>query len=145
MIGVAHAGWRGIIGADTRRSKADSRGSQNGIVPKMIEAFKERFSVEPNDIRAWIGPGIRACHFEVQNDVAPLFSDEFPTFIENREGQTFINLPEIIKDQLAKKGILSRNINEHPDCTFCNATDWYSWRRDKPRCIQANSFLIVKK
>ena len=48
VVGLAHAGWRGVSG---------------NIVGKMVAKIKLEFAYNPEDLMATIGPGIRPCNF----------------------------------------------------------------------------------
>ncbi|MGA7098221.1 MAG: polyphenol oxidase family protein [Acidimicrobiia bacterium] len=78
-VGVAHAGWRG---------------AQSGIVGRLREVMG-RSSGAPR--RAWVGPGIGVCCFEVGEEV----SSSFPTFLgETTWGSVSVDLLAVIRTQL---------------------------------------------
>lgn len=129
-IGLAHCGWRGIL---------------NGLPAKMIDKFISEFGSNPKDIQVWLGPGIKSCHFEVQNDVAGLFEKNFKNAIINRDDKIFIDLPKAIALQLIEAGAKPENITEHPDCVYCQKDKYFSYRRDKPEIVNANTFIIHLK
>jgi copper oxidase (laccase) domain-containing protein len=161
VIGAAHCGWKGIIGADhrglnadLRRPDADSRRQKSGIAIEMIKRFKRDFSSNPADINVWIGPGIKSCHYYIPQERAELFSKNYKNHIIERGNQLFLDLAGIIKSQLLENGIKPEKITEHPDCTFCEKDKWFSYRRDKlinpervegPEIIEANAFIIHLK
>lgn len=60
-LGLAHAGWRGAIG---------------GIVGRTVTTLAESTGDAPARLRAWIGPSIGPCCFEVSPDVAERFPPE---------------------------------------------------------------------
>lgn len=128
--GVAHCGWRGIL---------------KELPAKMINKFVSEFGSNPADIQVWLGPGIKSCHFEVQNDVASLFEKNFKNAIINRDHKIFIDLPKVVTLQLTKAGTKPENITEHPDCTYCEKDKYFSHRRDKSEIIQTNSYIIYLK
>ena len=130
VVGIAHCGWRGIL---------------RGLPIKIIDKFISEFGSNSNDINIWIGPGVKSCHFEVQNDVAGLFEKNFKNAIINKDGGIFINLPEAIALPLIEAGIKPENITEHPDCTFCEKDKYFSYRRDRPKIIEASAFIIQLK
>lgn len=77
VIGLAHAGWRGLVA---------------GILDQVLEIFIERYKSSPADIKVFIGPHIKSCHFEVQDDVLSSFDSKF---IVERNQKTFINLSDL--------------------------------------------------
>jgi len=139
VIGIAHCGWKGILA---------------GLPSKMVKKLKDEFGSNPADIQVWLGPGIKSCHFEVQNDVSRLFEKNFKSAIINRDDKIFIDLTKAIMLPLMEAGVKTENITEHPDCTYCEKEKWFSYRRDKfenpepveePRLIEANAFIINLK
>lgn len=120
VIGLAHAGWRGV--------------TQN-IVGKMFAKIKSEFSVSPDNLMVAIGPGIRQCHFEVKEDVASKFAN-FPEQIVTRAGRKYIDLASIIKRQLIVTGISSVSITDTAECTYCLPQKYFSHRRDQTDPIE---------
>lgn len=58
VVGAAHAGWQGLHAG-------------------VIEALLAAMSVQPHDLRCWIGPCIGQAHYEVGADVWGHFADKF--------------------------------------------------------------------
>lgn len=155
-IGIAHAGWKGVL---------------NGVSIEMIKRLNPAPFVDKNNharsavnkrcgIKVWIGPGIQKCHFEVKaapegseprpedsgrEDVADLFSKKYSQFVTKNNDKFFIDLSAIIAHQLMENGIDSKNITQHPGCTFCETNKWFSFRRDKPKNVEAAAFMIGLK
>ena len=130
VIAALHAGWKGILVE---------------IAPHAIKKFKEEFASNPKDIKVWIGPGIKKCHYDVSKERADLFSKNYKKYIINRDGKIFLDLPKIIILQLNEAGIKPENIIEYPDCTFCEAGKYFYYRRDRPRYIESQAFIIHLK
>src|SRR5574340_721788 len=61
-VGVLHAGWRGTLAR---------------IAEKGVGEMRLRFGSDPADLRAAIGPGIRACCYEVGEEVREKFAAQF--------------------------------------------------------------------
>lgn len=115
IIGIAHCGWRGIVG---------------NLASKTIGAMHSK----PSDVLVGIGPGIQPCHFEVQADVLPRFQ-EYPEEILHRDNKIFVDLPAIISKQLTDIGV--KKIETSGECTCHNHQKYFSFRRDKPKAIEA--------
>jgi hypothetical protein len=118
-VGLAHAGWRGVIG---------------GIIESTIEEMREKFRTDPGELLVAIGPGIQVCHFEVKDDVW----QQFLTYSEsriNRDGHRYIDLSGVIRSQLQDIGVMKSNIDVSPECTFCLDQKYFSFRRNKPEII----------
>lgn len=124
VIGLAHAGWRGIV---------------NGVIGNTVEKISE-LGGAPDDLKIAFGPGINVCHFEIKADVLDKFSD-YPKFVVKRDGKIFVNLKGIIKKQLTALQIKSENIEDSSECTFEN-NRYFSFRRDRPETIEAMVAVI---
>jgi YfiH family protein len=111
IIGVVHAGWRGLL---------------KNIYKKMVETL-EREGAKREDIIVCISPSLGPDHAEFKN-----YKAEFPKeYWDFQEEPFHFNLFEIAKSQLRELGILSSNVEIIEECTFCNAKDYYSFRRDR--------------
>ena len=111
-IGVVHAGWRGSAQA------AASAG-----VSALVE-HGER----PDRLRAWLGPSIGACCYEVGGEVAAQFAGDL---VRGRCGGGFtLDLRAANRAQLEATGVPAENISVHPACTKCGGEKYASYRRD---------------
>lgn len=126
IIGLAHCGWRGIVG---------------GIVEKTIASVIEMGGKAEN-IAVTIGPGICAKHFEIKEDVLSHFLP-YTEFIE-RDKNIRVDLKGIIKKQLSEAGILSENTSDTDECTYCLSEKYFSYRRDKPHYLEAQIAYIIQ-
>jgi len=121
VVAIAHAGWRGVAG---------------GVVSATVAALSSTFAVAPDDLSAAIGPGVRSCHFVVHHDVASRFAN-YPSFIVEREDETYIDLPGIILAQLGAAGVPEASIRDSGECTYCLPDRYFSHRRDHTEPIEA--------
>lgn len=119
-VGIAHAGWRGITA---------------GIVAATMQRFVE-FGADPAQLLVGIGPGIRACHFEINEDVFSHFSGFGEAVIE-RDDKTFADLPLMIRRALEREGVPPSNVEEMGECTFELVSKYFSRRRDREGELQA--------
>jgi len=124
IIGLAHAGWRGIAG-----------GIIGNILEKIIEA-----GGNTENIHVFLGPGINDCHFEINKDIMEKFS-EYPEFVLRREEKIFVDLKGIIKKQLLTLNVKEKNIDSDSDCTYCSE-NLFSFRRDKTEPLEAMIAII---
>lgn len=123
VVGVAHAGWRGVL---------------NNMAGKMVAHLRNTYpGIDLVSLQVLIGPCIRSCHFEVQSDLEAVFKDEYIDQIKYQDGKVFIDLPGVIKKQLAEAGVASGNINDSGECTHDLADKYFSFRRDKPDRVQS--------
>lgn len=129
IVGVLHAGWRGIIGQ---------------IVPKAMEKFKILGS-EPENLVVGIGPGICQKHFVVKKDVLSLFLDYYPsaTFVRNNDG--YVDLKKAILFDLKKLGVSQNNIELTNICTACENGIYGSYRKEKDSAPAAAAVIGIKE
>jgi YfiH family protein len=111
IIGVVHAGWKGLL---------------KNIYNKMVETL-EMEGAKREDLIVCISPSLGPDHAEFKN-----YKTEFPKeFWDFQEEPFYFNLFEIARKQLRDAGVQEGNIEIIEDCTFCNAKDCYSFRRDR--------------
>jgi hypothetical protein len=115
-VGIAHAGWRGAVG---------------NIVANTVAAMQREYGTMPSDLLCGIGPGIRRCHFSIKPEDAGRY-DTYTPYLVERNGQWFADLPGIIREQLIAAGLTTEHIEDSEVCTYCNAQDYFSYRRDRP-------------
>lgn len=121
-IGVVHAGWRGIL---------------KGVIGKAIEAALRTFGASPGDLVTAIGPCIRACCYEVGEEVAHAFQERFgPCVLRTERGKTFLDLPLCARKELESLGIL--RVEDIALCTYCTPELFCSFRRTRTRERQLN-------
>lgn len=118
VIGIAHAGWRGVVGE---------------IALKVVDTMQKGFGTDPENIQILIGPHIKQCHFEVQEDIIGLFSD-YPEAIIHLKKGTHVNLAMIVMRQLLERGVKMGNMKVSSSCTYC-CINYFSNRRDQPDII----------
>lgn len=123
-IAAVHSGWRGVVA---------------GVTTAAIEALFAR-GVEPESIRAWIGPSICPSCYEVGADVR----DQVAAAAESAFATTAAGAPAVdvragVVEQLAHHGITAEVIDA------CTAEDdaLYSYRRDGRTGRQAG--VIIRR
>ena len=113
VAAVAHAGWRGLAGG-------------------VLRATVERLEQAPQELMAWLSPGIGPAHFEVGEDVrtAMLALDGglAAAFTPNARGRWQCDLAAIARAQLASLGIGA--VHGRPPCTYAERERFFSYRRD---------------
>lgn len=129
IVGIAHAGWRGV---------------RSEITKEMISVFKNSYACEAVDVCVEIGPHILGCHFEIQDDLVEIFS-EYEECIQKVKGHTCLQLQEVVKKQLLSVGVSEKNIQLSSTCTYCS-DNYFSYRRDKPEIIEAMlAYIMIDK
>jgi len=110
-----HAGWRGTALGVARR----------GVEALVADGSKAR------EILAGLGPGIGACCYEVGDDVREAFTKRGEAFFRaGRRGRPHLDVRAANVTQLIDAGISPSHIHHVPDCTFCRADLYHSFRRD---------------
>lgn len=139
VIGNVHSGWRGTL----------QRISQKAVI-----MMQEKYGSNPEDIIVCIGPCIKQCHFEVEEDFIQRFKEEFGNIekyykkgknknleeklnnnLENKEvgekQKYYFDTTKLIIDDLTKIGIKKENIFDSNICSVCNSSIMYSYRAEK--------------
>lgn len=138
-IGNIHSGWRGTV---------------TGIAENTISKMKDEFGSNPGDILAFIGPGISCENFEVGAEVAEMFDEKYvhvpprlalqgepPLLKTGGEQKRYIDLKSVVRDQLLNAGVLEKNIDTCPLCTFTENDMLHSYRRD--RDMSGRMFSVI--
>jgi YfiH family protein len=113
VAGVAHAGWRGLA---------------RGVIESALRAME----APPEEIIAYLGPGIGARRYEVGGDVREAFVDADKgadaCFAPQRGGKYLADLVALARRRLAAAGVAGVYGGE-----FCTASDarFFSYRRDR--------------
>jgi polyphenol oxidase len=127
-VAAVHAGWRGVI---------------SGIVPKTLDAMRERFGSRLEDLAVAIGPGIGACCFEVGPEVAVRFAPFFPER-QDLASCTRIDLVETVRRQLGRIGGTLGQFAVCGLCTVCHGDTFYSYRRDREAAGRMVSAIRIR-
>lgn len=142
VIANTHSGWKGTL---------------QTIGAKTVEKMKKEFRCKPENIICCIGPHIRKCHFEVEQDVKDLFYKKFKdmeninqyivkeqslegTKIDNKY---YIDTTSMNKQTLLDKGLKKENIIDSNICTVCNSDVCHSFRAEKE--LSGRSIAIICK
>jgi polyphenol oxidase len=105
-VGIVHSGWRGTLAGISEKA---ARGMGKGRV------------------RAYVGPGIRGCCYEVSHELAEEFAARFgPEVVSGR----YLSLPAAIKVDLRRSGV--EEIHDLGLCSGCRPDLFYSHRKQGP-------------
>jgi YfiH family protein len=127
-VAAVHAGWRGTAAS---------------VVAKTVERMRQEFGSAPEHLVAAIGPSIGACCYEVGPDVAERFTTWFPELQSTAGQPASINLSEANRQQLLQCGVTSARVIEAGLCTYCEYTEFHSFRRDKERSGRMESWIAI--
>jgi YfiH family protein len=115
-IGVAHAGWRGLVG---------------GVLQATIDAL----GTDPAQLVAWLGPAISQAAFEVGPEVREAFlardADAAAAFVPNSGGRWQADLYRLARRALERARVGA--VCGGGRCTLRENDDFYSFRRDGGR------------
>jgi YfiH family protein len=145
IVGAIHAGWRGAL---------------KRIVEKTIGEMRRIFGSRPQDLFVALGPSIRACCYEVGDEVVDAFCGTFvngedffqkisgsgerhvtvsgmsflsmaPPGHASRKGSHFrLDLVAVVKSQLKSAGVPHTRIQVADFCTSCRTDLFFSYRKE---------------
>jgi YfiH family protein len=114
VVGIAHAGWRGLAAG-------------------VLEATLACMRVRATDVVAWLGPSIGPRAFEVGADVRAAFCDanagDASAFVPAAPGKWLADLPALASARLARAGV--RHVAGGHWCTVGEPARFFSYRRDR--------------
>jgi polyphenol oxidase len=109
VVGVAHAGWRGLAAG-------------------VLEASLDAMGVAPGKLIAWMGPAIGPRVYEVGADVFEAFPEK-DAFVANRPGHWLLDLYALARARLARRGV--RRVSGGGFCTYSDPARFFSHRRER--------------
>jgi YfiH family protein len=122
-VGVIHAGHRGLA---------------SGVIEAAVERLRH---IGTGDVRAFLGPCIRAPRYEFGADALVDLVAQFGTVVEGRTraGRPALDIPAAIGVVLERVGVVSFD-----DCGICTADDdgYFSYRRDGETGRQATIAVL---
>lgn len=103
-VAALHAGWRGTAA---------------GILLRLLERWTAGGDSAEAVFLAF-GPSIRACCYDVREDCTTRFaSADIEGAIEQREGRSYLELTQVLRNQARRFGIAADRIDVSTDCTRC--------------------------
>jgi YfiH family protein len=113
VVGVAHAGWRGLAAG-------------------VLEQTVARLGRPARELLAWLGPAISPQAFEVGDEVRSAFVTHDPQaaacFLPSPRGRWLADLYGLARLRMQQAGVAA--IHGGGLCTFSDAARFYSYRRD---------------
>lgn len=126
VIAVVHSGWKGTM---------------NNIAIDTLNTMIEKYNSKKEDIKAYLYPSIRKCHFEVEIDVYKQFKEKIKNidkYTTKKGIKYYIDLQQIVIDNLKKQKI--KEIYDSKICTYCNHGKYYSYRYNN---TDKRNYLLV--
>ncbi|MCA1847704.1 MAG: polyphenol oxidase family protein [Actinobacteria bacterium] len=105
-VGMVHSGWRGTL---------------SGIAGRTVREMGEA------PVRAYVGPCIRGCCYEVSEELAGEFARRFG---EGVVSGRYLSLPAAIRADLERAGV--EEVHDLGLCTGCRPDLFYSHRKQGP-------------
>ena len=125
VVGLAHAGWRGLA--------AD-------LPARMVAAVRHVYHARADELWVAIGPAIRSCCY----DVGPEFRGRFGPFVHERGGRRTCDLVSAALDQLRRCGVRSDRVLDTQQCTACDIQRWFSLRQEGPSTGRLTSLIMLQ-
>lgn len=112
--GLAHAGWRGL---------------HAGIVEKTLRQMNARFGTSANDLQIAFGPSNRLCCYEVGEEFASYFPEQYHTGYKG-SAKGHVDLIARAAKVLTGEGVEEKNIFDTGICTACSNGRFFSARKE---------------
>lgn len=128
-VAVAHSGWKGTMGKIARAT---------------LETMQQACGSCPETVEVLIGPGIEACCFNIQADLADRVQQAFPSFSDiicSTQDRPAWNLKNTIRQTLIQAGCRPENINSCNLCTACHPELFFSYRHDNGKTGRMGAFI----
>ena len=100
------------------------------------------------DIICTIGPTIRKCHFEVEEDIKNKFVESFKNICKEKDfveiknnGKYLLDTVYLNKKMMLEGGILEENIIDSNICTVCNSNLFHSYRAEKENAGRSTAII----
>lgn len=130
VVVAIHSGWKGTFGSITK---------------KAITRMKEEYGVNPMNIKAYIGPHIRKCCYEVSEELKEKFIMEKNIKESILFNGRNLSMEDCILKDLQECGVKEENINSIGLCTHCSKeVKLYSYRASDGDYGRLFSFVLIK-
>lgn len=119
-VAAVHAGWRGLV-------------PEANIIGQAVRTLVELAgpSTERAGVVAAVGPCISAERYEVGEEVAARFRAEYPAAVRDDLGpRPHLDVRAVALAQLLAAGLAKDRVDVFAGCTFDDAEDFFSYRRD---------------
>ena len=113
VLATVHAGWRGTAG---------------GVLAATLEKMVSGYGALAERIRVVVGPGARACCYEVGPDVTKSFDPA--ALVEQETGSVHLDLVAANRQQATDAGVDTEHFEAVATCSICSPGNCHSYRRD---------------
>jgi hypothetical protein len=118
-VAAIHAGWRGTVA---------------GVLEAGVHALSA-LGAEPSALSVALFPHIRACCFEVGDEVAQQLQacSPDPNVVDRSRAKPHVDLAAILRAKLRALDVPASAVDDVAGCTRCEAERFFSFRRDGRR------------
>jgi len=127
LIAAVHSGWKG---------------TEKKILRKTIQKLKNDFSSVPANLICYIGPSISQKNYEVGEEVASKFENEFVSINENK---FYLNLSGANYKMLVDEGVRKTNMQVSGLCSYEYENILHSYRREGVKSGRALGVIAMKE
>jgi YfiH family protein len=127
IIAAVHSGWRG---------------TEKKILKKAVQKLKNDYQCKPDNLVCFIGPAISQRNYEVSDDVALKFDEEF---IRRKNNKCYLDLVSANLKMLIEEGIKTYNMQISNLCTYEYNSLLHSYRRDGLKSGRALGVIAMKE
>lgn len=115
VVANIHSGWKGTL---------------QRIGQKAVKQMKKEYDCKAKNIRCYIGPSIRSCHFEVGEEVVEVFRKEFSNLriVKEEKKKYWLDTAKLNEEMLTLEGIAKEHIFDSGLCTVCHQNQFHSYR-----------------
>ena len=114
-------------------------GTKKEIVKTALELFVNKYNSKAENLLVSVGPSIGKCCYEVGEEIA---KETYKKYIYQKEGSFYLDIKQMLNDQLLNFGIKKENIQISPVCTCCDK-NYFSYRRDG-QCGRFCGIIMLK-
>ena len=127
VIGIAHAGWKGLV---------------EGVLKSLIQKARGLHNISLNRFYLHIGIGVGLCCYVIDKERLKKFLGYPMCEIHWREDESaHLNLAAVAKVQSRRQGIPEENVTLEPGCTACGNI-YPSYRRDGENVRPDLAFIV---
>jgi len=126
ILAAVHSGWRG---------------TEKKILQKTITKLNDEYNSNSTDLVCYIGPSISVINYEVGQDVAEKFDDQF---VIKNNNKYFLDVARANYKMLIDEGVKKVNIQKSCLCSFEYEELLHSYRRDGQKSGRAIGVIAMR-
>lgn len=128
VAGIAHGGWRGILGR---------------IASRMVYSMRDQLGCLSENILVGLGPSIGGCCYLVPKERALKFRRKFGEETAwGKRDKRYLDVRKATLKDLVQAGVPTSNIEASPVCTYCQNKAFFSFRKEGKRLAGETAGVI---